>query len=79
VTNGDSDEASLDAGEDGGAQARWPADRLPCHASMQRRLGQEPVEETGQRKKESVLRGESKECAGWFLSFLLFLFSKYTY
>jgi hypothetical protein len=32
MVNGDSGEASLDAGEDGGARARWPADRLPCHA-----------------------------------------------
>jgi hypothetical protein len=30
--NGDSGEASLDAGEDGGARARWLTDRLPRHA-----------------------------------------------
>jgi hypothetical protein len=39
VTNDDSGEASLDAGADGGAQARWPADRLPRRVSMQRRRG----------------------------------------
>jgi hypothetical protein len=39
VTNDDSGEASLDAGEDGGVRARWPADRLPRRASMQCRRG----------------------------------------
>jgi hypothetical protein len=32
TVNDDSGEASLDAGEDGGARARWTADRLPCRA-----------------------------------------------
>jgi hypothetical protein len=119
VTNGDSGEASLDVGEDGGMRARWPVDRLPRRASMQHRRGwpragvrmgvaswlargraarrqglghgspragagrraglprhrgQEPGEEAGQRKKESVLRGESKERAGRFLFCCFFSF-----